>query len=155
LVLALIIVAYWGLNKFLKTPPAIITQLLKKMAVGLFLLVIVYFAATGRLNWLFALIGVFIAFMVRILPAFFRYVPQLHGLWRVFQQKNNSTQGINQKGKMTRQEAFDILGLNSPASEQQIILAHRKLMLKVHPDKGGSDFLAAQINQAKKVLLLK
>ncbi len=156
LVLALIVLAFWALNKFLKTPPEILTKIIKKAAIGLFLLVIILLAATGRLNWLFALVGVLIAFISRMLPTIVRYFPQLHGLWQTFNQnKTSNTPPSNHKGQMSRQEAFDVLGLSPLASEKEIILAHKKLMLKMHPDKGGSDFLAAKINQAKKVLLQK
>lgn len=56
-------------------------------------------------------------------------------------------------GKMDREEAFAVLGLKPGASEKDIVAAHRRLMQKFHPDRGGSDDLAARINRAKDVLL--
>lgn len=55
--------------------------------------------------------------------------------------------------KMDKVQAADILGVKIDASEDEIIAAHKRLIQKVHPDKGGSDALAMQINEAKKVLL--
>jgi hypothetical protein len=55
--------------------------------------------------------------------------------------------------RMGRSEALAVLGLEDGASKEDIIAAHRKLNQKLHPDRGGNDYLAAQINQAKDLLL--
>ncbi len=54
---------------------------------------------------------------------------------------------------MSRKEALDVLGLAEGASADDIRAAHRRLIMQNHPDKGGSTYLAAKINQAKDVLL--
>jgi len=54
--------------------------------------------------------------------------------------------------RMTRAEALSVLGLEEGASKDAVLNAYRELMKRVHPDKGGSDYLAAKLNQAKDVL---
>ena len=54
---------------------------------------------------------------------------------------------------MSRAEALKVLGLEEGATEAQIRAAHKRLMLQIHPDKGGTSYLAAKINEAKDVLL--
>ena len=54
---------------------------------------------------------------------------------------------------LTRAEALSLLGLQEGATQDDILAAHRALIQKVHPDRGGSDYLAAKINEAKDFLL--
>ena len=54
---------------------------------------------------------------------------------------------------MSREEAEQVLGLPRSPDPQAIKEAHRRLMLKIHPDQGGSNYLAAKINQARDLLL--
>jgi hypothetical protein len=59
----------------------------------------------------------------------------------------------NNEVEMTISDAYDVLGLEHNATQEEVIAAHRKLILKLHPDRGGSNYLAAKINQAKDLLV--
>jgi hypothetical protein len=55
--------------------------------------------------------------------------------------------------ELTETEAYEILGLPNTASKDEIVKAHKRLMQRMHPDRGGSDYLAAKINAAKDQLV--
>lgn len=61
--------------------------------------------------------------------------------------------GAPRSGPMSKEEAYKVLGLETGASATDVRKAHRRLMQRLHPDVGGSSFLAARINEAKDVLL--
>jgi hypothetical protein len=74
--------------------------------------------------------------------------------WREHAQRDADTAGWRTaSGKMTEQEAYQVLGIQPGASLDEVGRAHRALMKKLHPDQGGTTYLAARINEAKDVLL--
>ncbi|WP_423905945.1 DnaJ domain-containing protein [Candidatus Spongiihabitans sp.] len=124
---------------------SLLSILLYGTAAALLILVL-----TGRIPWLFALFGAAVPWINRALT--------VRQMWNRFNQsRHNNTNSDRSRSstiaKMTREEAYKILDLPVGASQQDIIDAHRRLIQKIHPDRGGSDFLAAQINQAKDTLL--
>jgi len=91
---------------------------------------------------------------VRVLEA---YLDRVHGpQWRGDGGADEKAKGGRAGGwgaAMTFDEAWEILGLEAGADEDAIKGAHRRLMAKMHPDRGGSTYLAAKLNQAKDLLL--
>lgn len=75
-------------------------------------------------------------------------------LWRTRRAAGRGA-GMADPSQMDEATALAILGLEPGADEEAIKAAHRRLMAKLHPDLGGSDFLATQINRAREVLLAR
>jgi len=70
-----------------------------------------------------------------------------------FARRSQGTQQASSNKNITTKEAYKILGLETGASREEIIEAHRKLIQKFHPDRGGTPYMAAMINDAKQHLL--
>ncbi len=81
------------------------------------------------------------------------WLDRTHPTWREDMARAENEPGAG--GIMTGEEALEILGLKPGAGPDDIRRAHRDLMKKMHPDAGGSGYLAAKINEAKEVLLGK
>lgn len=73
--------------------------------------------------------------------------------WRASAENGGGEKDELSVDHMSAAQARKILGVDENATREQIVDAHRRLMQKLHPDRGGSTFLAAQINAAKQVLL--
>ena len=83
------------------------------------------------------------------------YLDSRFPVWRQNAKANNGDGlgGAPGSGAMTKEEAYKVLGLEAGAAAADVRKAHRRLMQRLHPDLGGSSFLAARINEAKDVLL--
>ena len=124
---------------FVAADPGRLIAVARYAGIALLLLLIVFFSITER--WLPAVFLGGIAWSLytegRLLPAHWSREGQ--------PKRRTST--------MSREEALKVLGLSPGASEDDIREAHRRLILQNHPDRGGSDYLASKINEAKDVLL--
>jgi hypothetical protein len=82
------------------------------------------------------------------------YLDRRESRWREHAQGDAAAgRAAASSGKMSEQEAYQILGLEPGANADAIARAHRTLMKKFHPDQGGTTYLAARINEAKEILL--
>ena len=78
------------------------------------------------------------------------YLDREHPSW---QQDTDMRTPPSSDTELNEAQALDILGLDDCANKDDIILAHRRMMQKMHPDRGGSTYLATKINAAKELLL--
>lgn len=229
---ALLIAIFALMRWFTRTAPEKVAAQLRTAAVVGVIVILLVLAATGRLNWLFALIGSAISAaipLVRRLVPMLRFTPmlqqvagrfrssgpeglrtrllhgvadpgtgklvvniidgpfkgyrldqlseaqllqlheqckrldpqgcalveahldQVHAHWR--ESGPNSSRRPAGTDSMSQDEAREVLGLDPDASREDIIAAHRRLIQKLHPDRGGTSYLASRINKAKDVLL--
>ena len=78
------------------------------------------------------------------------YLDRTYPEWK---EEDSSEQITGTVDEMNESQSLAILGLEEGASREDIVNAHRRLIQKVHPDRGGSTFLAARINEAKSLLI--
>ncbi len=119
-------------------------------------------------TWIAALGGLSLALMLILtgrggiaVGALLMFGPMLYQQWQAARGRKIGSGGGGPTGwpgrrtssLMSREEAYEVLGLHPGAREAEIRDAHRRLMRGAHPDAGGSDWLAARINQARDILL--
>lgn len=120
---------------------------------------LVFMVLTGRVHVLTAAVAAVIP-LLRKLPALLRFAPVIN---RLFGSGPGAGAGPEPGtgghapagGRMSVREACDILGVRADCTEEEIVTAHRRLMQKLHPDRGGNDYLAAKLNEARQVLIAR
>lgn len=128
------------------------------VAAGIFICVLVLLVFKGAIPWMVAALGTLFLFLRNAYGLISQILP--YWLQRKNTQQNNPPQEPPKPTSipMETQEALDLLGLSGDITkgeitEPMIQEAHRRLIQKLHPDRGGNDYLAAKINQARDLLL--
>ena len=131
----------WVLGRlFISTAPETLARFVRWFVAFIVAVAIVIFVYAGREGVAASLVPALLAALLR---------------WRLFVPGPASDAEKSGGSRMTRAEALRILDLAEGATADEVREAHRRLMVKIHPDRGGSTFLAAKINQARDVLLGK
>ena len=149
LVIAAIAALIYWVKRWNSVPTDKRKKFIRQSALWLTAIVVLILVATGRAHWIMGVLAALLAMAGRV-AQLAQYVPLFKKIFDDVQAKQTPT-GASRS--MTRQDAADLLGVDINASPEEIRLAHKKLMQKVHPDRGGSDALAKQINEAKDLLL--
>ncbi|MBN2885288.1 MAG: DnaJ domain-containing protein [Chromatiaceae bacterium] len=151
LLIALLFVLWWLRRWWRITAPEQRRRRLGQVALWGGLALLLLALLSGRLSPLLALLGGAIALLVR-LAAVARQLSLFQGLWRA-RRGGQGPRAPSSEPPLDRAEACAILGVAPDADPETIRAAHRRLMLRLHPDRGGSDYLAARINAARRILL--
>ena len=159
LIIVIAFVIYALMRLFLRKRKLNIRQFFAIYLATLTGLLLLYLGVTGRLHPLFALLGALLPIAARFMPWIGRGM-QAMGLYRMYRNMRGQagqTGQTNQTGQpdntqMTEAQALEILGLDDSATWEDIVDAHRRMMQKMHPDRGGSTWLAARLNAAKDLL---
>lgn len=114
------------------------------------LAVIFVLAATGRIHWLGAVFAALFPILKFVFAALLRFFPALAS---IYNKRMQSTQTPAATSAIGLSEAREILGVSESATEEDIQFAYKKQMQKVHPDKGGSEYFATKLNEARDLLL--
>lgn len=147
LLLGLIVFGYSWLKK---QPPGNRRKAIWQILAVLLVALLVFLTVTGRIHWVGAVLGSLIALAKPLLGLAVQVLP--------FLKRKPAQTSSSSTGKMDAAEAAATLGLEQAYRDQtldkdQVVEAHKRLMQKLHPDRGGNDYLASRINAAKEILL--
>lgn len=132
-----------------------------RLGMGALFGILIFLVVTGRMHWVGAALGALIPFLRNAYGLLAQLLPfwlQRKQATQAQQQQNEEKVPTTPGGNMDTNEALEILGLSGNIHAGEITVsmiqdAHRRLIQKLHPDRGGNDYLAAKINQARDCLL--
>ncbi len=137
-------------------------KMIWRFGLGVLFIFLLLMVATGRAHWFLAVIGALLPFLRGLLGVALQLLPwwlkRKQPTSEETHQQHSHTPNSPPATTMELQEAMDILGLKGDITKREITAelvnaTHRRLIQKMHPDRGGSDYLAAKINRARDLLL--
>lgn len=151
LLVGVLVIANWWRKLYQRRGRSILPATFFALA----LIILTGLAIAGKMHWIGAAFVSLLWGLRQLAVILFRYWPLLSGLWsrvRGHQAGGSGAGGVHH-AKMSTKQALAVLGLNPGASKEEVLAAHRKLIQKLHPDRGGNDHLTRTVNQARDVLL--
>jgi hypothetical protein len=153
LVILFIVLAVLGIRHISKQPEDIRPSLRLRYGLYALLGLAILLVFSGKLHWVAGAIAAILPIIQRFFPLLVRFLPFFKNKVTETSQKKTSTPSNAMDAEMDLKRALQVFGFEALPSEEKVVQRHRELMQKNHPDRGGSDFLASQINQAKEVLV--
>ena len=151
ILLAVGFVGCYAWQQIQKLPPEKRKKTLLNMLLWGFLGAAVLLVITGRTHWIVAAVAALIPLLKGLLGLAIRAFPLLQQ-W--LKTSGHTTPGRpSGNTQLTITEAYQLLGLKVGASREDVVQAHKRLIQKLHPDRGGNDYLAAKLNEARDLLL--
>jgi hypothetical protein len=136
-----VVISYFALSSYLNTQPKNFNNIFRKVLAVVLGVAAFFILIKGNI----AVAGVLATAAV---------LSWQGALWTYLSSKVAGPQVANKEEQsMTKKEALEILELTGSPSKEDIKAAHHRLMMKIHPDQGGSGYFAAKLNQAKDILL--
>ena len=151
--LAIVILGYLFWQGLKQRNPEQRRKLLLQGTLCALIIVTLLLAATGRVHWIMAAVAAALPFIKGLLGLLLRGFPFLQAWLKHRSARTEQTSSPSNPSEPSEEEAWQLLGLQPGASRDDIVRAHKRLIQKLHPDRGGNDYLAAKLNAARDLLL--
>lgn len=150
-----LIASYFYYVKTKSTDPQKRKKLLFKNIFYLVIIIIITLALSGRVSWIIAAGAALIPIAKFMFLFLWRSLPFIQMWMRSRKLKEGRNTSSQKNNTLTESEALEILGLEPGSNDEEIVQAHRQLMQKIHPDRGGNNYMATKLNLARDLLLKK